>query len=68
MDSVDWSTPVADMPSYVATSAIWQFSFRFSPVFTGLLVSGNLGNLEWEYILQIVKGQVRIDFTRLNLA
>jgi len=31
-------------------SAIWQFSFRFSPVFTGFLVSGNLGNLEWEYI------------------
>jgi len=50
------------------TSAIWQFSFRFSLVFTSFLVSGNLGNLEWEYILQIVKGQVRIDFTRLNLA
>jgi len=50
------------------TSAIWQFSFRFSLVFTGFLVSRNLGNLEWEYILQIVKGQVRIDFTRLNLA
>jgi len=46
-------------------SAIWQFSFWFSPVFTSFLVSGNL---EWEYILQIVKGQVRIDFTRLNLA
>jgi len=51
---------------YYWTSAIWQFSFLFSPVFTRFLVSGNLGNLEWEYILQIVKGQVRIDFTRLN--
>ena len=58
---------VSNRPRY-HTSAIWQFSFWFSPVFTGLLVSGNLGNLEWEYILQIVKGQVRIDFTRLNLA
>jgi len=31
-----------------------QFSFRFSLVFTGFLVFGNLGNLEWEYILQIL--------------
>jgi len=53
---------------WLGTSAIWQFSFQFLQVFTGFLVSGNLGNLEWEYILQIVKGQVRIDFTRLNLA
>jgi len=45
-----------------------QFSFWFSPAFTSFLVSGNLGNPEWEYILQVVKGQVRIDFTRLNLA
>jgi len=40
----------------------------FRLYFAATLVSGNLGNLEWEYILQIVKGQVRIDFTRLNLA
>jgi len=48
------------------TSAIWQFSFWFLLVFTSFLVSRNLGKPELEYILQIVNGQVRIDFTTLQ--
>ena len=47
------------VPKIPPTSAKWQFSFRFSPVFPVFWVPRNQGNLEREYILQLVKGQVR---------